>query len=53
MHYRVVLGLTFIAVLELSYLKGVSAAWYGVAETLQVLLIGLFLVASRSASVVW
>lgn len=39
-------GSTFIAVLELSYLKGVSAAWYGVAETLQVLLIGLFLVAS-------
>jgi SSS family solute:Na+ symporter len=38
-------GSTFIAVLELSYLKGVSAAWYGVAETLQVLLIGLFLVA--------
>jgi solute:Na+ symporter, SSS family len=39
-------GSTFIAVLELSYLKGVSAAWYGVAETLQVLLIGLLLVAS-------
>jgi SSS family solute:Na+ symporter len=38
-------GSTFIAVLELSYLKGVSAAWYGVAETLQVLLIALFLVA--------
>ena len=37
-------GSTFIAVLELSYLKGVSAAWYGVAETLQVLLIALFLV---------
>jgi hypothetical protein len=38
-------GSTFIAVLELSYLKGISAAWYGVAETLQVLLIALFLVA--------
>jgi len=38
-------GSTFIAVLELSYLNGVSAAWYGVAETLQVLLIALFLVA--------
>ena len=38
-------GSTFIAVLELSYLKGVSAAWYGVAETLQVVLIALFLVA--------
>jgi solute:Na+ symporter, SSS family len=38
-------GSTFIAVLELSYLKGISAAWYGVAETLQVLLIAVFLVA--------
>jgi solute:Na+ symporter, SSS family len=38
-------GSTFIAVLELSYLKGVSAAWYGVAETLQVLQIAVFLVA--------
>lgn len=37
-------GSTFIAVIELSYLRGVSAAWYGVAETLQVLLIALFLV---------
>jgi SSS family solute:Na+ symporter len=33
-------GSTFIAVLELSYLKGVSAAWYGVAESIQVVLIG-------------
>jgi SSS family solute:Na+ symporter len=38
-------GSTFIAVLELSYLKGISAAWYGVAETFQVLLIAVFLVA--------
>ena len=38
-------GSTFIAVLELSYLRGVSAAWYGVAETLQVILIALFLIA--------
>jgi solute:Na+ symporter, SSS family len=37
-------GSTFIAVLELSYLKGISAAWYGVAETIQVVLIALFLV---------
>ena len=37
-------GSTFIAILELSYLNGVSAAWYGVAETLQVALIALFLV---------
>jgi SSS family solute:Na+ symporter len=38
-------GSTFIAVLELSYLRGVSAAWYGVAETFQVVLIALFLIA--------
>lgn len=37
-------GSTFIAVLELSYLKGISAAWYGIAESIQVLLIALFLV---------
>lgn len=37
-------GSTFIAVLELSYLKGISAAWYGVAESVQVLLIALCLV---------
>lgn len=37
-------GSTFIAVLELSYLFGVSAVWYGVAETIQVLLIAAVLV---------
>lgn len=37
-------GSTFISVLELSYLQGVSAVWYGVAETVQVLLIALLLV---------
>lgn len=37
-------GSTFISVLELSYQTGVSAVWYGVAETVQVLLIALFLV---------
>ena len=36
-------GSTFIAVLELSYLYGISAAWYGVAETIQVLLIAFVL----------
>ena len=36
-------GSAFIAILELSYLKGVSAIWYGVAETLQILLIALVL----------
>lgn len=37
-------GSSFISVLELSYLTGVSALWYGVAETVQVLLIALLLV---------
>lgn len=36
-------GSTYIAVLELSYLKGISAGWYGVAELLHVLIIALFL----------
>jgi len=36
-------GSSFIAILELAYLKGVSAAWYGVAETTQVLLIAAVL----------
>src|SRR5690625_5515876 len=29
-------GSTFISILELSYLTGISAIWYGVAETVQV-----------------
>lgn len=37
-------GSSFISVLELSYLTGVSALWYGVAETVQILLIALLLV---------
>lgn len=37
-------GSTFIAILELSYLKGVSAAWYGVAELSHVLIIALVLI---------
>jgi SSS family solute:Na+ symporter len=36
-------GSAFIAILELSYLKGVSALWYGVAETVQILLIAFIL----------
>ncbi|WP_051330822.1 sodium:solute symporter family protein [Aneurinibacillus terranovensis] len=39
-------GSSFISIIELSYLKGVSAIWYGVAETLQVLLIATLLLAS-------
>jgi len=38
-------GSSFIAILELAYLKGVSAIWYGVAETTQVLLIATLLLA--------
>lgn len=38
-------GSSFIAIVELSYQTGVSAVWYGVAETVQVLLIALVLIA--------
>ncbi|GGD02008.1 symporter [Thalassobacillus devorans] len=38
-------GSSYIAILELSYLTGVSAIWYGVAETLHVLIIALVLIA--------
>jgi SSS family solute:Na+ symporter len=38
-------GSSFIAILELSYRTGISAAWYGVAEITQILLIALLLVA--------
>lgn len=37
-------GSSFIAILELSYHTGISAVWYGVAETVQVLLIASLLV---------
>lgn len=37
-------GSSFIAIMELSYHTGISAIWYGVAETVQVLLIALLLV---------
>lgn len=37
-------GSSFIAIVELSYRTGISAVWYGVAETVQVLLIALLLV---------
>jgi solute:Na+ symporter, SSS family len=37
-------GSSFIAILELSYRTGVSAIWYGIAETVQILLIALLLV---------
>lgn len=37
-------GSAYISILELSYLKGVSAIWYGVAETVQILIIALVMV---------
>lgn len=37
-------GSTFIAVLELAYLQGVSAVWYGVAETIQILIIAFLII---------
>lgn len=37
-------GSSYIAILELSYLTGISAIWYGVAETVQVLIIVLVLI---------
>lgn len=37
-------GSSFIAILELSYKTGVSAVWYGVAESVQIVLIAAVLV---------
>lgn len=37
-------GSTYIAILELSYLTGISAVWYGVAELTHVLIIALVLI---------
>ncbi|XXM72955.1 sodium:solute symporter family protein [Lysinibacillus sphaericus] len=37
-------GSSYIAILELSYLTGISAIWYGVAETIHVLIIALVLI---------
>lgn len=36
-------GSAYISILELAYLQGVSAVWYGVAETVQVLIIAFIL----------
>ncbi|MGP4079756.1 sodium:solute symporter family protein [Pseudalkalibacillus sp. R45] len=38
-------GSSYIAILELSYHTGISAIWYGVAETVHVLIIALLLIA--------
>lgn len=37
-------GSSYIAIVELSYRTGISAVWYGAAETLQIILIALLLV---------
>lgn len=37
-------GSSFISIMELSYVKGISAGWYGVAEMLHVLLIAILLI---------
>src|SRR5699024_9535955 len=37
-------GSTFVSILELSYLTGISAIWYGVAETVQVLIIDFVII---------
>ncbi|WP_182199719.1 sodium:solute symporter family protein [Paraliobacillus salinarum] len=39
-------GSTYISIVELSYLTGVSAIWYGIAETVQVLIIALLMIKS-------
>lgn len=39
-------GSSFISILELSYKVGISAAWYGVAEMVHVLIIALLLIAN-------
>ncbi|MFC5589021.1 sodium:solute symporter [Sporosarcina soli] len=37
-------GSTFISIVELSYLTGISAIWYGVAETIQILIIAFVII---------
>lgn len=37
-------GSSYIAILELAYTTGISAAWYGVAEMIHVIIIALFFV---------
>jgi SSS family solute:Na+ symporter len=37
-------GSTYISIVELSYLTGVSAIWYGVAETVQILIIAFLMI---------
>ncbi|OLN31825.1 sodium:solute symporter family protein [Desulfosporosinus metallidurans] len=37
-------GSSFISIMELSYLKGISAGWYGIAEMVHVLIIAVVLI---------
>ncbi|MBP2079197.1 sodium:solute symporter family protein [Oceanobacillus polygoni] len=39
-------GSTFISILELSYLTGISAIWYGVAEMVQIFIIAFLIIRS-------
>lgn len=39
-------GSSFVSILELSYLKGISAGWYGVAEMIHVLVIALLFISN-------
>ena len=39
-------GSTYISILELSYLSGVSAIWYGVAEIVQIFIIAFLIIRS-------
>src|SRR5699024_5236554 len=37
-------GSTYISILELSYLSGISAVWYGVAEMVQIFIIAFLII---------
>ena len=39
-------GSTYISILELSYLSGISAIWYGVAEMVQIFIIAILIIRS-------
>ena len=39
-------GSTYISILEMSYLKGISAFWYGIAEMVQIFIIAFLIIRS-------
>src|SRR5699024_12472575 len=39
-------GYTYISILEMAYLKGISAFWYGVADIVQIFIIAFLLIRS-------